>query len=527
MTTQVSTRHTLQRNNTMGPSTAIQDWELERAMTLSQLSHYRERVELLEKKAEGDKKMYDKHRLSLLREVKLKDSLAEKRIRDMEQEFLEQIHCMQLVLEQANKEHHDELQDVREHYELLLHTEQKKHERRISGFQQRLNAKKCEYEQLVENNMRFQACSPPPPMPSHHHQHHAYPPSPTSLDSLSSQSDSEEESTIRLLQERLISLQSVHEQEKREWQAQLDAQQCEMQQLRDRLKHQKDTNKQSELSPPPPPNEYYLKGAQQVYEERLRSMKQKYEQKTSQIKESYRGDLAAMKDRFLQESHQVAMQHEARVQNLVSEHQHMVQEMKDEHENEVEVLRIEHQAAIAEREREHEDDVKRAITSCEQQWQIKVDDLEASMSKDQLAVRKHWETRVEKAASARHDEYVRLQGELQVVKDRLGREIERRRDIQASLDKAVEEQKHIRKRVGIATEECRKLQRQQTLAHKLAGDLVLITDDTADVQHTTLADLLHKAVSNVSNIHARQCILEQNAEPSSSSFFASSFASFF
>lgn len=32
MSTQVSTRHTIQRNNTMGPSTAIQDWELERVM---------------------------------------------------------------------------------------------------------------------------------------------------------------------------------------------------------------------------------------------------------------------------------------------------------------------------------------------------------------------------------------------------------------------------------------------------------------------------------------------------------------
>ncbi|CDH58225.1 predicted protein [Lichtheimia corymbifera JMRC:FSU:9682] len=525
MSTQVSTRHTIQRNNTMGPSTAIQDWELERVMTLSQLSHYRERVELLEKKAEGDKKMYDKHRLSLLREVKLKDSLAEKRIRDMEQEFLEQIHCMQLVLEQEKKEHEDQVKDLREHYELLLQTEQKKHERRISGFQQRLNAKTCEYAQLVENNIRIQACSPPPP--SSHHQHHAYPPSPTSLDSASSQGDSEEESTIRLLQERLISLQSVHEQEKREWQAQLDAQQCELQQLRDQLKQQKDTNQQQ---PPPPsssPNEYYLKGAQQVYEERLRSMEQKYEQKTRQIKESYRGDLAAMKDRFLLESQQVAMQHEARVQNLVSEHQHMIQEMKDEHENEVEVLRIEHQAALAEREREYEENLEHAIASCEQQWQQKVNDLEASMSKDQLAIRKHWETRVEKAASARQAEHERLQGELQVVKDRLGREIERRRGIQATLDRAVEEHKHTRKRVGIATEECRKLQRQQTQAHKLAGDLVLITDDAVDVQHTALVDLLHKAVSNVSNIHARQCILEQNAETSSSSFLGLSFASFF
>lgn len=364
---------------------------------------------------------------------------------------------MELLLEQEKKEHEDQVKDLRDHYEALLQTEQKKHERRISGFQQRLNAKSCEYAQLVENNMRFQACSPPPPPPLL--SHHAYPLSPTSLDSASSsQSDSEEESTIRLLQERLISLQSVHEQEKREWQAQLDAQQCEMQQLRDQLEQQKDTNKQSQLSSPPPsPNEYYLKGAQQVYEEKLRSMEQKYEQKTSQIKETYRGDLAAMKDRFLQESQQVAMQHEARVQNLVSEHQHMIQEMKDEHENQVEVLKIEYQAALAEREREYEDDLKCAIASCEQQWQCKVNDLEASMSKDQLAIRKHWEARVEKAASARQDEYVRLQGELQVVKDRLGREIERRHDVQAALNQAIEENKHIRKRVGITTEAYRKV----------------------------------------------------------------------
>lgn len=377
---------------------------------------------------------------------------------------------MQLVLEQEKKEHEDQVKDLREHYELLLQTEQKKHERRISGFQQRLNAKTCEYAQLVENNIRIQACSPPPP--SSHHQHHAYPPSPTSLDSASSQGDSEEESTIRLLQERLISLQSVHEQEKREWQAQLDAQQCELQQLRDQLKQQKDTNQQQ---PPPPsssPNEYYLKGAQQVYEERLRSMEQKYEQKTRQIKESYRGDLAAMKDRFLLESQQVAMQHEARVQNLVSEHQHMIQEMKDEHENEVEVLRIEHQAALAEREREYEENLEHAIASCEQQWQQKVNDLEASMSKDQLAIRKHWETRVEKAASARQAEHERLQGELQVVKDRLGREIERRRGIQATLDRAVEEHKHTRKRVGIATEECRKVS-SDTHTHRNHADQLI------------------------------------------------------
>ncbi|KAI8150266.1 hypothetical protein BJV82DRAFT_586520 [Fennellomyces sp. T-0311] len=498
-------RRTIERSNTLGPMAAIQEWELERAMALSQLQQYRERVHWLETKAEQDKKLYDKHRMSLLREVRLKEMIAEKRVQDIEERYLEQIQDLQIQLDEEKRERQDEVQELRQHYDKMLQSEQTKHERRICGFQQRLSAKETEYARLQKNLRQTQSAPTSPTTPDT--------PIHSDCDSVATEEDMRD-TPLRLMQEKLFKLQASHDKAQIAWEQKWTKQQQAFQEerssytarikdLEDKLLGQQDPLQLERLQ------KEYQKGAQRVYEERLRNIEQAYAAKSKLTMESYRGDLQQMQDRFMHETREMAMHFEAQRENQASEHKQLLTEIKEHHDNELEVFRIEHQAAIDELETQLEHEKQDALNKCEQEWKDKLSDIEASMSDDARQTQKHWESRVASAAVTRQAEFTRLTGELEVLKDRLGREIERRRDIEMQLAKSTEQLEHSRKAKAIATRECLDLQREQRRAHALATKLASISSEPLSLGDPTLCELLQRSISQVTRLQAENSILEK------------------
>ncbi|KAL0083301.1 hypothetical protein F4703DRAFT_1103239 [Phycomyces blakesleeanus] len=80
------------RSMTLGPSEPVHDWEVERATVLIECREYRERMEVLERKVEQDQIIYEKNTASLIREVKMKETLLERRLEDTENRLLVQVN---------------------------------------------------------------------------------------------------------------------------------------------------------------------------------------------------------------------------------------------------------------------------------------------------------------------------------------------------------------------------------------------------------------------------------------------------
>ncbi|KAI9248583.1 hypothetical protein BDA99DRAFT_422015, partial [Phascolomyces articulosus] len=127
-----------QRTMTLGPSSPIHDWEVEKVTLMNECEEYRDRAESLERKIQEDRTTYDRNTASLLREVKMKESLLEKRVQDIERQLMGQIQDLQRQLEAQRNEHDDEVEELRTRYDHALVTEQKKHQRRLDTMQERL-----------------------------------------------------------------------------------------------------------------------------------------------------------------------------------------------------------------------------------------------------------------------------------------------------------------------------------------------------------------------------------------------------
>ncbi|KAI8144738.1 hypothetical protein BJV82DRAFT_489926, partial [Fennellomyces sp. T-0311] len=127
-----------QRTMTLGPSAPIHDWEVEKVTLLNECEEYRDRAEGLERKIQEDRATYERNTASLLREVKMKESLLEKRVHDIERQLMDEIQNLQRQLETQRNEHEEDLQELRTRHDHALATEQKKHERRLASMQERL-----------------------------------------------------------------------------------------------------------------------------------------------------------------------------------------------------------------------------------------------------------------------------------------------------------------------------------------------------------------------------------------------------
>jgi hypothetical protein len=94
---------------------------------------------------------------------------------------------------------------------------------------------------------------------------------------------------------------------------------------------------------------------------------------------------------------------------------------------------IEKKDALDHAARQAHIDKEEALRVQNREWKDKFDDLQASMSKDASEIQTHWEKKLEEQKAKSQTQVAHLQGEMGVVKERLGHEIDRRKQNQASL----------------------------------------------------------------------------------------------
>lgn len=109
--------------------------------------------------------------IQLLREVKLKETYLEKKLKDVEESLMSQvrteikqhlfqrelmcINCVQILALQQRvvdqqSDYQEQIKSLKAEHEQALETEGKKYQRRLLSLQERLNAKDKEYAELLE-----------------------------------------------------------------------------------------------------------------------------------------------------------------------------------------------------------------------------------------------------------------------------------------------------------------------------------------------------------------------------------------
>lgn len=185
---------------------------------------------------------------------------------------------------------------------------------------------------------------------------------------------------------------------------------------------------------------------------------QQQKKRLNQIVSTHDDNIKQLQEKFAHEAQLSQMTTQAQFQNLQSEHTEIIRELREQHETEKEVWLIEQQSTIDEIRRDATFEREEAIRELTREWNDKHEDLSASMSKDAMEIQTHWESKLEEAKSKSVLQKTRLLGEIEVIKDRLGKEIYRRKQNQAALAEA--------------TEKLHSLQLKLELYHKKSADLL-------------------------------------------------------
>ncbi|KAK4518981.1 U2 snRNP complex subunit [Mucor velutinosus] len=488
------------RQVTLGPTSPIQDWEVERATILADRKESCEKAERLEKKLELDRQTYEKNTASLLRENKLKETFLEKRIKDVQEQLMEELVLVQRTLDEERSSFQEQLRSLKSQHEAAFEAEEKKYQRRLTSLQERLNAKDKEYAEIFEKE-----------------QH-----------SSTAESDVEKEKIIESLniqiaknQEEMAKLRESNPESEienddddddgtPEKQAETSTSSSkEYQQLESLYKSLQEKFEATEL---------VLKDCKQENEDHLRkidelktslSAAQQQRKRIDQVVSSQNDHIKELTEKFMSEVRQTEMTNQAQFQNLQSEHTELMRELREQHETEKEVWQIEQTTLIDEMRRELNFEKEEALRELGREWKEKSEDLHASMSKDAMEIQAHWESKLQEAKSGSLLKVSRLQGEIAVVKDRLGREITRRKQNQALLEEAINKNKLLDESLRKYQSKCHDLLNRRTTtekeiqilkcqhrtSYKLALDLLTITSPNKTIDsRARLPDILQTAV---------------------------------
>lgn len=166
----------------------------------------------------------------------------------------------------------------------------------------------------------------------------------------------------------------------------------------------------------------------------LEKQASQYKKRIDQASTGYNSQIQSLTEKFMSEAKQSEMINQARIQNLQSEHDEVLRELREQHQTEKEVWSIEQCAAVDEVRRVLMLEKNESIERLNNEWKEKHDDLYASMSKDSTEIQSHWEKKREESKNQYSAKLARLMGEMEVIKDRLGKEIERRKQNEYALN---------------------------------------------------------------------------------------------
>ncbi|KAI8096634.1 uncharacterized protein BX664DRAFT_324494, partial [Halteromyces radiatus] len=372
----------VERQTTFGPSAPIDEWELEKATILREAKENKERAERLQQKLEQDQLTYEKNTSSLLKEVKLKELTWEKRRQEMDENWMNQVLELQRQLEKENDEHQENLRSIKAQMEATLQAEQKKNDRRVANLHSRLEAK----EKILQQYLEQQSTSP-------------ITPSASTLDNPSISSPvtpSNDTQHIRKLERQLVQQKQQYEQ---------------LQQRYDMI----------------------LSSIESPSSTSYTTMIADHNKKIQALTDAHVQEQQRLRDNFMNENSALTMHMEARLQNLQNEYEDTLRETREQFATEKEVWRIEQQAKMDHALREMEEKHMDQKNELDRQWRNKLRDMEASLSKDGTAIQAHWQSKLQSLEEQHQKDMTRLRGELDVVKERLGNDIERRHQVQARL----------------------------------------------------------------------------------------------
>ncbi|CAO3680233.1 unnamed protein product [Rhizopus microsporus] len=452
------------RQLTLGPSTPIQDWEVERATLLVNYKESREKAERLEKLLQEEQATFEKNTSSLLREVKLKETYLEKKLKDVEESLMSQILALQQRVVDQQSDYQEQIKNLKAEHEQALETESKKYQRRLLSLQERLNAKDKEYSELLEKT----------------------------------NTDEEKDKLIESLRLKIADMERAAEQNVQPIkEEEADNSEETIEDLK--VNHQTTADITE-----------YIK-REQDYQARIVELEeraQQYKKRLDQVLAGHDAHIQEITEKFMSEAQQSEMSHQARIQNLQSEHADTLRELREQHQTEKEVWSIEQDAAIDELRRalclEKED----AMRELNKEWKEKYDDLHASMSKDSMEIQAHWEAKLKEAKNQYEAKTARLQGEIEVIKDRLGKEIDRRKQNQAALSECLTHNDILQAKLNdyqtilkqhLSTEkEIHKLKRLQQMSFKKAKEILnTVSPDTQLSPSIDLPELLQLILHKV------------------------------
>ncbi|CAO3653074.1 unnamed protein product [Mucor hiemalis] len=396
---------------------------------------------------------------------------------------------LQRKLDDEKMSRQEEISTIRAQHDSVLESEDKKYQRRLTSLQERLNAKDTEYAQLLENES--------PAISDEKDE---------IIESLNLELAKEKEQNAELLRKSKLPRDSNTTDENiqiQELQSNCDSLEDKLEKVQTELKTLQEREKQ------------HLEKIEHLIKE-LKSTQKNSHQHKKRLDQSlsvHDAQIKELTEKFMSEAQRSQMTTQAQFQNLQSEHTELLRELREQHQTEKEVWEIEQKAALDEIRRDASFEQEEAIRAITKEWNDKNEDLHASMSKDAMEIQKHWETKLEEAKSKSLMKMSRQQGEMEVVKDRLGREIQRRKQnqnalvdalekshvlegqLKSSLKKLSEQKKH---NTNLEKENS-KMRHMQRTSERFARDILAITSPSSSLDtNSNLPDILQTAVRQVS-----------------------------
>ncbi|KAG1454783.1 hypothetical protein G6F56_007237 [Rhizopus delemar] len=461
------------RQLTLGPATPIQDWEVERATLLKNFRESHEKAERLEKLLEEEQTTFEKNTSSLLREVKLKETHLEKKLKDVEHTLMRQILNLEQQLEDSKTEHQNQIKSLKVTHTHALDTEDKKYQRRLLGLQERLRAKDKDYVELLEKN----------------------------------KTDEEKDALIETLKLKLAEAENFGnaKENKDTLEDEVDDLEVRYQSMQGKL-----GTAENDLSKYQEREKEFVDRIHQ-----LEKQASQYKKRIDQASTGYNSQIQSLTEKFMSEAKQSEMINQARIQNLQSEHDEVLRELREQHQTEKEVWSIEQCAAVDEVRRVLMLEKNESIERLNNEWKEKHDDLYASMSKDSTEIQSHWEKKREESKNQYSAKLARLMGEMEVIKDRLGKEIERRKQNEYALNDSLVQndvlldklnvcQMRLKQRIGVE-KEIYQLKNTYKSSSRLAKEVLsIVSPNTSLNQNTDLQEMLRLILHNTLMIDTRQ-----------------------
>ncbi|CAO3575845.1 unnamed protein product [Absidia cylindrospora] len=370
----------VERQTTFGPSAPIAEWELEKA-TLEQ-----------------DQLAFERNTTSLLKEVKLKEASWEKRRQETDSSWMNQILELQHQLEKERQDHEDDILYTKQQMEHTLQLEQKKYERRMANLHSRLEDKEKALQQYLSSTTQKPPSS-------------TILPSPTTPSTSSNFNNLTYSSATTTTQDQQRQIQQLEQQ--------LIKQKRRNDELERQLNHQQQPVKQSSESLSIMTWETERKELESIYNKKIQALVDLHGQEQQQLR-----------DNFMNENSGLTMHLEARLQNVQNEYENTIKEIRDEIATEKKVWSIELQANMDQLRRQLEQHSQDQLKENERIWRDKFNDMDASLSKDDLEIKSYWQMKIDTLVENHNKERERLLGEMEVIKSRLGKDIDRRHLLQ-------------------------------------------------------------------------------------------------